>query len=216
MDAHDAGRYIILDLKVHDCIFTLLCVYGPNVDDPMFYQSFVPLLSNFQCDNIIIGGDFNFVFNLDLGKQNGNRRTNFHARDECIKVMNYFDLVDIWRERNPRLKYFSWRSNVTPGINCRLDFFLISQKLAVNVHSDKFFSGLRSDHSISSLSFNSFVDRRGPCFWKFNNSLLDDHIYVEQITEIISREISATLHLDPSLRWDFFKFKIRSESIKCS
>lgn len=64
MDVHDAGRYIILDLKVHGCIFTLLCVYGPNVDDPMFYRSFVPLLSNFQCDNIITLGDFNFVFNL--------------------------------------------------------------------------------------------------------------------------------------------------------
>ena len=132
---HDSGRYIILDLKFNDCIFTLLCVYGPNIDDPMFYQSFVPLLSDFQGDNIIIGGDFNFVLNLDLDKQNGSRRTNFNARDECIKVMNYFDLVDIWRERNPRTKYFSWRSNVTPGIQCRLDFFLFPENLLPRLNS---------------------------------------------------------------------------------
>ena len=213
---HDTGRFIILDIKLLGCTFTLCCIYGPNVDDPVFYQSFVPMFGNFECDNVIMGGDFNFVFNFDLDKQNGNRRTNFNARDECVKLMNYFDLVDIWRERNPQSKYFSWRSNVTPGIHCRLDFFLISRKLSANVQCDKFFSGLKSDHSIVSLSLNSFVDKRGPGFWKFNNSLLEDNAYIQHITEVISREISVTRHLDPSLRWDFLKYKIRSVSISYS
>ncbi|KAJ8024237.1 hypothetical protein HOLleu_36913 [Holothuria leucospilota] len=68
-DVH--GRFIILDITVNNDSFTLLCVYGPNTDNATFFHTVYNHLERFQCDNIICGGDFNFVFNLTLDKYGG-------------------------------------------------------------------------------------------------------------------------------------------------
>ncbi|KAJ8019199.1 hypothetical protein HOLleu_42371 [Holothuria leucospilota] len=68
-----------------------------------------------------LGGDLNFVFNLDLDKKGGNRRTNFKAREKCLDLMGAYDLVDVWRDKNRCVKNFTWSSNIIPGIHCRLD-----------------------------------------------------------------------------------------------
>lgn len=118
------GRWIVVDIQIFNMTLTLVCIFGPNRDDPHFFSTLNDILNDFQCDKIIWAGDFYFVFNLDLDKVGGILRTNFNARDNCISIRQWHDLVDIWRERNPTTKLFSWSSNITPGIHCRLDFFL--------------------------------------------------------------------------------------------
>ena len=93
------GRYLIVDIKFADSIITIVVVYGPNVDNPSFFKDLSNDLSNFHNDTIIIAGDFNFVFNLDLDKVGGLRKTNFKARDECLTLMSVYNLVDVWREK---------------------------------------------------------------------------------------------------------------------
>ncbi|KAJ8035824.1 hypothetical protein HOLleu_19619 [Holothuria leucospilota] len=83
----NSGRFVVADVGYGGSIFTLLSVYGPNLDSPNFYSNVSTCLSNFQCDNMICGGDFNFVFNLDLDKEGGARRTNFNARKDCFTLM---------------------------------------------------------------------------------------------------------------------------------
>lgn len=65
-ECHVDGRYVILDITIAGCTFTLVCLYGPNLDQPLFFNNFIHLLNTFHCQNIIFGGDFNFVFNLNL------------------------------------------------------------------------------------------------------------------------------------------------------
>lgn len=65
----DHGRCIIVDINHSGCTLTLVSVYGPNIDNATFFGNVSTRLSDFQCDNIIFGGDFNFVFNLDLDKK---------------------------------------------------------------------------------------------------------------------------------------------------
>ncbi|KAJ8047886.1 LINE-1 reverse transcriptase-like [Holothuria leucospilota] len=93
------GRYLIVDLKLLDKIITVVGIYDPNVDSPSFFKDLSNELSNFHCDTNVMAGDFNFVFNLDLDKVGGLRKTNFKARDECLTLMTTFNLVDIWREK---------------------------------------------------------------------------------------------------------------------
>ena len=104
----------------------------------------------------------NYVFNLDLDKVGGRRSTNFKARGACLSLMSTFDLKDIWREKNPLTKNFTWSSNVTPGIHCRLDYFLVSRHLNSNVSQVFQSSGIQSDHSFIKLAFNVHFDSRGP------------------------------------------------------
>ena len=45
-------------------------------------------------------------------------------------ALTEFDLVDIWRTFNPDGRRYTWRRK-TPEIHCRLDFFLVSQSVAM-------------------------------------------------------------------------------------
>lgn len=114
-----------------------------------------------------MGWRFNFVFNLDLDKVGGILRTNFNARDNCISIMQLHDLVDIWRERNPTTKLFSWSSNITPGIHCRLDFFLISRTMSSYVIESSFKPAIQLDHCFVTLSIQLLTEKGGPGSWKF-------------------------------------------------
>ncbi|KAJ8025020.1 hypothetical protein HOLleu_35107 [Holothuria leucospilota] len=163
-------------------------------------------------------GDFNFVFNLELDKKGGNSNTNFKARAECLALMTSHHLLDIWRERNPCLKYFTWSSNITPGIHCRLDFFLVAKHLCHAISNVSFSPGIQSDHSFVQLTISHQSFRRGPGLWKLNNSLLNDPDFIVLITDLIENELSHTnaVFFDPCIRWDFIKFKIRQACIKFS
>ena len=63
------GRYIIVDINVAGKVFTCVNIYAPNDDCPQFFIEIDKLLDQFQCDNIIYGGDFNCVLNLSLDKK---------------------------------------------------------------------------------------------------------------------------------------------------
>ena len=92
------------------------------------------------------------------------------------------NLIDIWRQLNPQLESLTWR-NKPHKTQCRLDFFLISEKLADLVTSCKIFHAPETDHSAISLHLQAKIKQqdRGPGFWKFNNLLLRDETYVNEL-----------------------------------
>ena len=51
---------------------------------------------------------------------------------------------------------------------------------------------------------------RGPCYWKFNNSLTEDATYVSRMKDLI-RDIFSSFseNDDPRINWEFLKYKIR-------
>ena len=122
------GRIIIADISIDDVVYTLVNIYGPNIDSPSFFHNISTYLTNFDCGILIWGGDFNLVFNSNLDKIGRLPRTNFNARSEVLNICHKFNLVDVWRERNPLYKKFSWNSSID-FIQCRLDFFLVSRHL---------------------------------------------------------------------------------------
>ena len=58
-----------------DVNMTLANIYAPNEDNPAFFQDLFYRLSDFNCDDIIIGGDFNLVFDLEKDKKGGFGKT---------------------------------------------------------------------------------------------------------------------------------------------
>ena len=62
------GRYVISDIETNGRFFTLAPIYAPNDDDPTFFESFFSHLQDFHCDDIVLGGDFNLVLNLEKDK----------------------------------------------------------------------------------------------------------------------------------------------------
>ena len=103
---------------------------------------------------------------------------------KCLEdiTLNY-DLVDIWRIRNPNSKKFSWKQK-SPIIQRGLNYWLISDLLQDGVVKVDIVTAIRTDHHAITLEIDSLNDQqRGPSFWKFNNSFLDDALFVERLRE---------------------------------
>lgn len=68
------------------------------------------------------------------------------------------------------------------------------------------------------LSINGIDEQiRGPSFWKFNASLLDDKDYVILINGRYEVWVEEFKDIDdPRLFWDLIKYKIRQDTISCS
>ena len=79
-------------------------------------------------------------------------------------------------------------------------------------------SSIKSDHLAIILSLNGVEDSsRGPSFWKFNASLVNDQVYcdllhtyfkewLEEFNEVVDRRVL----------WDLLKYKIRQLTINYS
>lgn len=123
-----SGLYIICDLMANRKLLTLVNVYSPNDDDPNFFKTLADHMEDFQKDEIIIGGDFNTVLDVQKDKKGGLPKTHNVARrtdNEFFQLGNDTsldendsvgcdDLLTI-KERLKALKDMA--SGKTPGID---------------------------------------------------------------------------------------------------
>ena len=100
-------------------------------EERKFFKSLHKLLQteNLDCEeNIICGGDFNCLLNPKLDKTGGvmvpRKMVIYNIR--CLQ--NEWDLVDIWRIKNPQTKSYTWSQRLQQ-IFCRLDYWLVSNNL---------------------------------------------------------------------------------------
>ena len=210
------GRFIICDIETQQKCITLATLYAPNVDDPSFLEIVFEHLLDFECDEIIIGGDFNLVLNIDMDKKGGLARTNSKSQEIVNDLAAQLDLIDAWRIINPDSRKYTWRRR-RPEISCRLDFFLVSQSLMCSVTSANISAGYKTDHSLIDIRIALHSNPRGPGFWKLNTSFLTEIDYVNRIRDVIKKtheEYQYDDTVNRALLWEMMKLKIREQSIK--
>ena len=173
-------------------------------------------LQDFTEEKVIIGGNFNCALS-DKDKKGGNPvARKAQVIREIEQLCRYNNLVDIWRHLNPELESYTWR-NKSHKIQCRLDFFLISKELTDIVSSSKIFHAPETDHSAISLHLQAEAkkQKRGPGFWKINNSLLRDDEYVNDLCTNINAYNAKYENIDDQdLKWDLIKMEIRGFTVK--
>ena len=130
-----------------------------------------------------------------------------------------FNLVDTWRKKYPNRQEFTWR-NTNLKVSCRLDYFFASSSL-VNEFTKCNISEttISPDHSMISLSLLSAqsAQKRGPSFWKFNNSLLQDENFIESLEQKLPEFKNKYAELnDKGLLWEMVKMETRAFSISFS
>ena len=150
-------------------------------------------------------------------RSNGNTSNRKHlVVEEIKKLCNLYDLSDIWRVLNPNAEEFT-RRNKSFKIQCRLDFFLISNKLNDLIDKCKILYAPETDHSAILIHVKSeeLKHKRGPGFWKFNQSLLKDETYVTKLrAEIPNFQQKYEDVENLSLKWDLIKMEIRGFTVK--
>ena len=133
-------------------------------------------------------------------------------------TMDTLDLVDdIQRTCYLNVNKFSYRSK-TLGVKSRIDFFLISKHLTKCVKKVDIQTSIAPDHNMIILSLSwPNENPRGPGFWKFNNSLLEDKEYTTKILELYP-QLREKYHYvnDQQLFWELIKMEIRSTTISFS
>ena len=109
----------------------------------------------------ICAGDWNLTFDASMDSFGEKAVLKRKAIFQIKTIMSNFDLVDIWRVRNPTLRQFTWRRK-TPLQMSRLDFFFISNDLQFGVKSCENLCPLSSDHSPVKLKLQTdSADYRG-------------------------------------------------------
>ena len=219
--ADDNGRYILLDVTVQGSNYILGNIYAPNKtkEQCSFFEDLQQKLYDFvTCQNqrIIIGGDFNVVNDPDLDCSGGVPKVKESSKILDDICLNY-DLIDIWRIRNPEIKLFTWRQK-KPLIQRRLDFWLVSDFCQDEVEETSIKTAIRTDHLTIVISFNSLDEQiRGPSYWKFNSSLTEDENYVSAINAKIPEWLEEFNEVtDKRVLWDLIKYRVRQFTIKYS
>ena len=158
--------------------------------------------------SVIIGGDFKVIFDQELDRSGGLKKTKDSVKvleDICLE----HDLLDIWHVGHPKEKHFT-RHQKTPIIQRWLDFWLLSDSLQDDVVSVDIKPSIKSNHSAITLLINGVRDgERGPSFWNFNSTLVNDSDYCFLLDENIKNwpeEFKEVL--DQQVLWDLLKYKI--------
>ena len=107
------GRHVLLDVTIQGSDFLLVNIYAPNdvKEQCRFFRNLNQLIENNYNnveEKIVVGGDFNVTFDQDLDCSGGKPTKKNSVT--CIEELRLnFDLINIWRIRNPDCRRFTWR-----------------------------------------------------------------------------------------------------------
>ena len=121
-----------------------------------------------------------------------------------------YELLDIWRARNPTIRQFTWRQ-LGPAKLRRFDFFLIADNLQCDIKACKFLLLFKVTTHLFCMGITSIQEgqHRGRGYWKFNNSLTNDPVFVNSLKEEINNVASCfDKEQDPRVNWEYLEYKI--------
>ena len=104
------GRFVALKVELNNTGVLLANVYGPNSDCPDIFSQLFQVCEEINGDLMIIGGDWNFVFDVKKDRISTSHRVrnNDRCRSRVEIFMEHKGLVDIWRENNPEKREFTF------------------------------------------------------------------------------------------------------------
>ena len=210
------GRLMVMKIEIQGIEVSIINMYGPNRDDTECVYRLQEYIEENNTDNFLIGGDFNVVLNPSLDKENGLPNRNMRCRRVILTLSEKHNLLDIWRFKHENVKQFTWESNHTPPIKCRLDYFLISSLLLNIVNTCEISTCIKSDHSPVLLDLCITKQKKGPGYFKLNNSILLDNEYKEIIKRSVQTIAEINEGSNPNTLWEIIKGTIRNETIKYS
>ena len=198
------GRYILIVCKIEGLTYCICNIYAPNTDNAEWYEEIMDLVKQQDCIFNILGGDFNLVLNCETDRKS---QQVYHPNAQKV-VMNTLDdmeLVDIWRQKNNDKKVFTWMNK--EGNWSRIDYFLISESLNPRCMEATIEPSICTDHSLITLSIDTSLSKRGPGVWKFNNELLNDTHFTEEMHKVIQGTKRISEHMSDTDAWELMKFE---------
>lgn len=192
-DTH--GRITTCDLDFSNSIIRLISIYCPAKDSKSRAE-FIPSIEEFLDIpyNIIIGGDFNFV-EKDIDRIGSTKNELEKKIFKSLKETH--NLIDIWRQLNPKKKEYTYHQN---NSHSRLDRYYVTSELQKIISDATIEPSFLSDHSgvhlIIDFNKNSRPKQKHQQPWKMNCTILNDIDFLTDITSLI-----LNLHAKNDIDW---------------
>ena len=213
---HD--RILALTVTLDENNLTIFNVYAPSTNNDV--TSFIAHLSEKvnECHSFfkMVCGDFNTVIDNKLDIISGEKHLS-----SLVKSFNKFkdecSLTDVWRSFNPETKEYTWsRKSIGAFVARRLDYIFLNDNAMNKASETNIFSVATSDHRGVYVNLKCTDSSRGPGYYKFNNTLLRDKIYVEKMNGFIDTCLVNLVNENPQQKWELLKLKIKEETMQYS
>ena len=103
------GNLLMADIDLKDFTIKLFSIYGPNEDNPTFYNELEAMIQTTPQDYTIISGDFNITLDQNMDTYNYTNVNNPQAKNTVLQLMELNELVDTFRHLNPNTRRFTLR-----------------------------------------------------------------------------------------------------------
>ena len=124
---------------VDETNFVLVNIYNPNTETEQLMTlldlgKLLKTIQDFSDKHIVLAGDFNFFYDTSLDSYGDKPTLKNNFITKFIELKERFDLCDIWKINNPKLKGYTFRQKHISGlIQRRLDYFYLSDSKPVSV-----------------------------------------------------------------------------------
>ena len=152
-------------------------------------------------------------FNSNLEASGGNPALKKKSVSKLIQLLEKYDLIDIWRIRNPFSKRYTFRKNHFSGyIQRHLDYIFVFNTPQELLQQTSILSSFCSNHSRILVLYNKLTKiSLGENFWKFNSSLVQDKTCLLKLKEQI-KHVKTSFHSNfeknEHFKWEFLKYEI--------
>ncbi|OCT72159.1 hypothetical protein XELAEV_18035126mg [Xenopus laevis] len=214
------GRYVILTGLLQNHLTTLASVYASNSSKKVFFKKIFNKLAQLSEGRLIVGGDFNTTLNNNLDRSRDVRagtlpNIQIHDSTYLTRCLNTDNLVDVWREKHPIDRDYSYYSSVHASYS-RIDFIFTKSTLVDYVCTAKIHDITWSDHGLVEAVFANWDEVRGHGCWRLNESLLLDKDICAEVSTTLRDYFNTNTLEDTSvaIRWDAHKAVVRGILIK--
>ena len=97
-----SGRVLLVEATIDDTVFVLINIYNANTEFEQLESlsdlvSIIDKVKDIQSKNIVLGGDFNVIFDISLESLGGNPCLKKKSIAKLIQIREKFNLCDIWK-----------------------------------------------------------------------------------------------------------------------
>lgn len=209
------GRFLLVDCVLNTHRVTLVNIYGPNYDDPGFFQNLLMKLAAIE-GPCIVGGDFNLVLKPSLDRSSPRPVSLSKAAVVLKQGIKDIGMEEVWRTLHPKQKDFSCYS-ITHNTYSRIDMFLVAQDMISSIKDCSYLAATFSDHNPLKLIWTSKSPQSSPHIWRFKNYMLKDPDFISYMSGNIEIFLEAnTNSSSQSNIWEALKAFMRGHILSYS
>ena len=148
-----SGRILILDVSINNSEYILINLYNAKTEKEQIevLSNLFALLKTFDINpnkHVIMAGDFNLICNSKLDTAGGYPTLKRKSLAKFTELKETYDLCDIWRVRNAKVKQFTFTQQHSSGFaQHKLDYFFISNGLQEFASTTDILAPISTDHS---------------------------------------------------------------------